>query len=107
MSIDFNHAKADVQKVIDLSTGTFRDDFTKGAQDFVKTAEGSKAVTVGKINAAALESENGDTGVVLLAATSQVTNANGARQDPRAWRMSVTMTRDGDKLKMSNVEFVP
>lgn len=107
LSIDFNHAKADVQKVIDLSTGTFRDDFTKGAQDFVKTAEGSKAVTVGKINAAALESENGDTGVVLLAATSQVTNANGARQDPRAWRMSVTITRDGDKLKMSNVEFVP
>ena len=68
------------------------DDFTKGAQDFVKTAEGSKAVTVGKINAAALESENGDTGVVLLAATSQVTNANGARQDPRAWRMK----RDDD-----------
>ena len=107
LSIDFNHAKADVQKVIDLSTGTFRDDFTKGAQDFVTTAEKSKAVTVGKVNAAALESENGDTGVVLLAATSQVTNANGARQDPRAWRMSVTMTRDGDKLKMSNVEFVP
>ncbi|MCB0939635.1 MAG: hypothetical protein KDB72_05295 [Mycobacterium sp.] len=107
LSIDFNHAKADVQKVIDLSTGTFRDDFTKGAQDFVTTAEKSKAVTVGKVNAAALESENGDTGVVLLAATSQVTNANGARQDPRAWRMSVTMTRDGDKLKMSDVEFVP
>jgi len=43
----------------------------------------------------------------LLAASSQVTNVNGARQDPRAWRMSVTMTRDGGKLKMSNVEFVP
>ena len=55
-----------MQKVIDLSTGTFRDDFTKGAQDFVKTAEGSKAVTVGKINAAALESENGDTGWCCL-----------------------------------------
>jgi Mce-associated membrane protein len=107
LSIDYNRAKADVQKVIDHSTGSFRDDFTKGADDFVKTAEQSKAVTVGKISAAALESENGDTGVVLLAASSQVTNANGARQDPRAWRMSVTMTRDGGKLKMSNVEFVP
>jgi len=107
LSIDYNHAKADVQKVIDHSTGSFRDDFTKGGDDFVKTAEQSKAVTVGKISAAALESENGDTGVVLLAASSQVTNVNGARQDPRAWRMSVTMTRDGGKLKMSNVEFVP
>ena len=107
LSIDYNHAKADVQKVIDHSTGSFRDDFVKGGDDFVKTAQQSKAVTIGKISAAALESENGDTGVVLLAASSQVTNANGARQDPRAWRMSVTMTRDGGKLKMSNVEFVP
>ncbi|WP_059017810.1 hypothetical protein [Mycobacterium sp. M26] len=107
LSIDYTRAKADVQKVIDLSTGTFKDDFTKGAEDFVKTAEQSKAVTVGSISAAALESDNGDSGVVLLAASSQVTNANGAKQDPRAWRMSVTVTRDGDKLKMSNVEFVP
>lgn len=107
LSIDYTHAKADVQRVIDLSTGSFKDDFTKGADDFVKTAEQSKAVTVGSINAAALEGDTGDSGVVLLAASSQVTNANGAKQDPRAWRMSVTVTRDGDKLKMSNVEFVP
>ncbi len=107
LSIDYNHAKADVQRVIDLSTGGFKDDFSKGAQDFVTTAEQSKAVTIGSIKAAALESDNGDSGVVLLAASSQVTNANGAKQDPRAWRMSVTVTRDGDQLKMSNVEFVP
>jgi Mce-associated membrane protein len=107
LSIDYNHAKADVQRVIDSSTGPFRDDFTKNADDFVKTAEQSKAVTQGSITASALDSENGDTGVVLLAAKSQVTNAAGARQDPRAWRMSVTVTRDGGQLKMSNVEFVP
>ena len=107
LSIDYTHAKADVQRVIDLSTGSFKDDFTKGTDDFVKTAEQSKAVTVGSIKAAALEGDTGDSGVVLLAASSQVTNANGAKQDPRAWRMSVTVTRDGDKLKMSNVEFVP
>lgn len=107
LSIDYNHAQADVQKVIDQSAGTFKNDFTKGAQDFVTTAEQAKAVTVGTISAAALQSDNGDSGVVLLAASSQVTNANGAKQDPRAWRMSVTVTRDGDKWKMSNVEFVP
>jgi Mce-associated membrane protein len=107
LSIDYNRAKADVQHVIDLSTGTFKDDFTKGADDFVKTAQQSKAVTVGSIKSAALQSDNGDTGVVLLAASSTVTNANGAHQDPRAWRMSVTVTRDGNQYKMSNVEFVP
>lgn len=107
LSIDYNRAKADVQHVIDLSTGTFKDDFTRGADDFVKTAEQSKAVTVGTVKSAALEKADGDTGVVLLAASSTVTNANGAHQDPRAWRMSVTVARDGAQYKMSNVEFVP
>ncbi|KAA0107618.1 hypothetical protein CIW47_18070 [Mycolicibacterium sp. P1-5] len=107
LSIDYNRAKTDVQHVIDLSTGTFKDDFTRGADDFVKTAEQSKAVTVGTVKSAALEKENGDTGVVLLAASSTVTNSSGAHQDPRAWRMSVTVARDGAQYKMSNVEFVP
>lgn len=107
LSIDYNRAKADVQHVIDLSTGTFKDDFSRGADDFVKTAEQSKAVTVGTVKSAALEKQVDDTGVVLLAASSTVTNANGAHQDPRAWRMSVTVARDGAQYKMSNVEFVP
>ncbi len=107
LSIDYNHAKADVQKVIDASTGTFKEDFSRNADDFVKTALESKAITLGSVSAAALESVTEDSGVVLLAASSRVTNANGAQQDPRSWRMSVTVARDGDQLKMSNVEFVP
>ena len=42
LSIDYANARADVQRVIDLSTGSFREDFVKNADDFVKTAEGSK-----------------------------------------------------------------
>jgi Mce-associated membrane protein len=107
LSIDYNHAKADVQRIIDASTGSFRDDFTRDADSWVKTAEDSKTVTKGSISAAALESVTEESAVVLLAASSKVTNANGAQEDPRAWRMSVTVVRDGDRLKMSNVEFVP
>lgn len=107
LSLDYHHANDDVQRVIDAATGSFKDDFARDADDFVKTAQDSKAVTVGSVSAAALESRNGDSGVVLLAASSKVTNANGAQQDPRSWRMSVTLTRDGGQLKMSNVEFVP
>lgn len=107
LSLDYHHAKDDVQRVIDAATGSFKDDFARDADDFVKTAQDSKAVTVGSVSAAALESRTADSGVVLLAASSKVTNANGAQQDPRSWRMSVTLTRDGGQLKMSNVEFVP
>ncbi len=107
LSIDHTHARADVQRVLDLSTGQFHDDFARSADDFVKTAEDSKAVTKGSVNIAALERVDGDRAVVLLAATSEVTNAGGAKQDPRPFRMSVTVDREGDTCKMSDVEFVP
>ena len=107
LSIDYNHARADVQRVLDLSTGQFHDDFGHSAEDFVKTAEESKAVTVGKVNAAALDVVDGDRARVLISATSVVSNAKGAKEDARPFRMSVTVTRDGDTCKMSDVEFVP
>lgn len=107
LSIDYNHARADVQRVLDASTGQFRDDFGRSADDFVKTAEESRAVTVGKINAAALDIVDGDRARVLVAATSVVSNSKGAKEDARPFRMSVTVTRDGDTWKMSDVEFVP
>lgn len=107
LSIDHTRAQADVQRVLDLSTGSFHDDFQRSAEDFVKTAEDSRAVTTGSVNAAALDTVDGDRAVVMVVATSRVTNANGANQDPRPFRMSVTVTRDGDTCKMSDVEFVP
>ena len=48
-----------------------------------------------------------DSAVVLVAATSEVTNAAGAKEESRAWRLSVTVTRVDGELKMSKVEFVP
>jgi len=107
LSIDHTRAKQDVQRVLDLSSGRFREDFASDADDFVKTAVDSQAVTKGSVSVAALQSVRDDSGVVLVAASSKVTNASGAKEDTRPWRMRVTVTRDGDIWKMSDVEFVP
>jgi Mce-associated membrane protein len=107
LSIEHTDARADVQRVLDLSTGQFHDDFARSADDFVKTAQDSQAVTKGSVTVAALERVDGDQAVVLIAATSEVTNVSGARQDPRPFRISVTVKRDGEQCKMSDVEFVP
>ncbi|WP_280252920.1 hypothetical protein [Nocardia abscessus] len=106
-TLDFNRAKEDVQRVLDNSTGSFRGDFQARAADFTTVVQQSQVATEGKVNATAIESMTEDSAVVLVAATSQVTNSAGARQEPRAWRLSVTVSRDGDQLKMSKVEFVP
>lgn len=106
-SMDFNKAKEDVQRVIDSSTGQFRDDFQARAKDFTTVVEQSKVVTQGTVNAAAVQSINGDFGLVLVAATSHITNAAGAKDEPRNWRLKVTVKNDGGQYKMSNVEFIP
>ncbi len=107
LSIDHTRARADVQRVLELSTGAFRDDFAKSADDFVKTAESQQVVTVAKIKAVALESTDADGGVVLVAVDNEVSNSAGAKQDPRPFRMSVTVASDGGQFKMSSLEFVP
>ncbi len=106
-SLDFNRAKEDVQRVLDSSTGQFRDDFQQRAKDFTTVVEQSKVVTQGTVNAAAVQSMDGNSAVVLVAATSRITNAAGAKDEPRNWRLRVTVTEDDGQYKMSKVEFVP
>jgi Mce-associated membrane protein len=107
MSLDFNKAKEDVQRIIDNSTGQFRDDFKNQADDFIKVAQDSKVITEVTVNSVGVESMTNDKAVVLVSATSRVTNAAGAKQEPRSWRLSVDLQRDGGQIKMSKVEFVP
>ena len=106
-SLDFTKAKEDVQRVIDSSTGQFRDDFQQRAKDFTTVVEQSKVVTEGTVNAAAIESVDEHSASVLVSATSRITNSAGAKDEPRAWRLRVTVTEDGGQYKMSKVDFVP
>jgi Mce-associated membrane protein len=106
-SLNFNHAKEDVQRIIDNSTGSFRDDFQARADDFVKVVETSKVVAQGTVKATAVQSISDDSAVVLVVAEEQITNSAGAKKDPRVLRLSVMVTRDGDQFKLSRVELVP
>jgi Mce-associated membrane protein len=108
-SLDFNNAKDGVQRILDDSTGSFKDDFAKMAGDFTKVVEQSKVVEQGTVQAVAVDRDSmtDDSAVALVASTSEVTNAAGAKQDPRNFRLIVTLTRDSGQLKMSKVEFVP
>jgi Mce-associated membrane protein len=107
MSVDFTKANDDVQRIIDNSTGQFKGDFQSAAEDFVKAAQDSKVVAEATVQSAAVESMTGDSAVVLVAATSKVTNTAGAKQEPRAWRLSVNVVRDGGQIKLSKVDFIP
>lgn len=107
ISLDFNKAKDDFQRMLDSSTGQFKDDFQQHANEFISVVENSKAVTEGTINAAAVESTDTDAAVVLVSATSRVTNSPpGKEEPPKTWRLRVTITDVGGHYKLSKVEYV-
>jgi Mce-associated membrane protein len=107
-TIDFEHADADVQRILDSATDTFYDDFSKRSQPFVDVVKQAQSKSVGTITSAGLESDDKDGGQVLVAVTVKTSNAGAAEQAPRAWRMRIMVKKTGnDEAKVSNVEFVP
>jgi len=106
-TIDWQHADADVRRILDGATGEFYDDFAKRSQPFIDVLRQSKATTVGKITEAGLESETPGSAQALVAVSVQTSNAGESDPVPRAWRMRITVQRVGDQVKVSNVGFVP
>ena len=107
MSLDYRHAKQDVQRIIDGTTGDFKKDFEASQGDFVKVAESSQSVTEATVTASAVQTFTKDTATVLVAANTKVSNAASKDQQPRAWRWSVDVVRDGGQIKLAKVEMVP
>jgi len=106
-TIDWQHADADVRRILDGATGEFHDDFAKRSEPFIDVLRQAKSTTVGKITEAGLESETPDSAQALVAVSVQTSNAGATDQEPRAWRMRIYVQRVGDQVKVSNVGFVP
>ena len=110
MSMDYTRAQESVQRVLDNSTGKFRANFDETADEFVKALQDEKIVTTATINDAAVEldSMTDEFAVVMVSATSrrEGRQAPKEQQQPQVWRVLLTLERDGDQIKMSDVEFV-
>jgi Mce-associated membrane protein len=106
-TIDWQEADKDVQRILDSATGTFYDDFQKRAQPFVEVVKQAQSKSVGTIAEAGLESESDNSAQVLVAVTVKTSNAGAADQQPRAWRMRISVQKVDSDAKVSNVEFVP
>lgn len=105
-TIDWQHAEGDMQRILDGATGQFRDEFASRSQPFIEVVKQAKSTSVGTITEAGLESEEGGHARVLVAVAVKTSTAGAPEQDPRAWRMRITVQKDGDQAKVSNVEFV-
>jgi Mce-associated membrane protein len=106
MSIDANHAKDDFQRIIDDSTGDFKSQLSAMSGLLAKQTAESKVSGKATVEAVAVESMSDNSGVVLVAARLDVTDADNTHRPPVVSRISVGLTRDGGQLRMSKVDFL-
>ncbi|MGU3432533.1 hypothetical protein ACNHUS_05900 [Actinomycetes bacterium M1A6_2h] len=106
-SISADTVDADTARVLNASTGTFADEFRSRITDFASVVKQADVTAVGSITEAGIETMNNDSATALVAATSKVTNSAGAQEEPRVWRLRVTLANQDGNVLISNVEFVP
>lgn len=106
-NINHTRADADVQRILESSTGTFHDDFQKRSGPFIEIVKQVQSRSEGSIIEAGLETADDDQAQVLVAVNVKTSNAGVVEQEPRAWRMRISVQKIGNGAKVANVEFVP
>lgn len=105
-TINYTEVDADVQRIIDLATGAFREDFEQRSKPFIEVVKAAQSKSEGTVTDAGLESQRGDAAQVLVAVAVKSRTAAG-EEAPREWRMRIEVRSVGDDAKVSNVVFVP
>jgi Mce-associated membrane protein len=107
-TIDFEHADADVKRILDSASGQFLDEFSARSAPFIEVVKKVQSKSVGTVTAAGIESVNGQEGQVLVAVSVTTTTKAVPDTQHRYWRMRIIVTKQGeDDIKVSKVNFVP
>lgn len=111
-AVDYEQVDLGVQRILDASTGAFRDDFAQRADSFKDAARRAQSKSVGTVTETGVESVDGDgagggAGRVLVALTVMTTNRGVPERQPKSWRTRVTVEKTDDVFKVAAVEFVP
>ncbi|WAJ44320.1 mammalian cell entry protein [Mycobacterium sp. Aquia_216] len=106
-TIDYREVNADIQRILDSTTGAFHNDFSQRSEPFIDTVKQAQSTSVGTITAAGLESVTDHEAQVLVAVSVKSSLAGVQQPQPRAWRMRINVETVGNEMKVSNVAFVP
>lgn len=106
MSIDPAHATENLQHTIDDTTGALKSQLEATSSYVVKNAQEAQVTTKATVQDVAVESMTDSSAVVLVVAKSDTINPDKSNRPTVFWRLGVNLDRDGDRLKMSKLEFV-
>ena len=106
MSIDPAHAVENLQHTIDDTTGALKSQLEATSSYVVKNAQDAQVTTKATVQDVAVGSMTDNSAVVLVVAKSDTINPDKSNRPTVFWRLSVNIERDGNRLKMSKLDFV-
>jgi Mce-associated membrane protein len=106
MSIDPAHVTENLQHTINDTTGALKSQLEATSSYMAKNAQDAQVTTKATVQDVAVESMTDNSAVVLVVAKSDTINPDKSVRPPVFWRLSVNIDRDGDRLKMSKLDFV-
>ncbi|QYA99848.1 hypothetical protein I1A62_01395 (plasmid) [Rhodococcus sp. USK10] len=105
-SIKADTAQSDIDHVLSMATGAFRDQFAQQAATVTQMVSDSKVDSVGNVIEAGIVHEDPTSAQVLTAVTATVKNAQAPDGEQRHFRMRISLAQENDHWMISNLEFV-
>lgn len=106
-TVDATRVEADIKRVLDASTGDFREEFQRRSGPFVDEVRRTKSKSVGSVEESGVETMDTNSAAVLVAVKVSTTQEKAPDPRIKGWRMRITVERVGPDIKVSKVEFVP
>lgn len=106
-TVDFPDAKANVQAVLDRSTGNFKRQFGQNAEPYIGVLTEGKVRSQGEVTEIAVRDYDGQIAHVLVAVKAQIKNSSTPDGEERFYRMDTEMQKVDGNWLVARVEFVP
>ncbi len=107
LTVDHERMDQLTENVLDRSTGDFKKQYQSSAKALKDAAVSQKSESTGRVDQIGLGEVDADSASVFVAAGSKVKNTGTkGKVEDRSWRMKLTMSKEGDRWLVSQLEFV-
>ena len=103
---DYQTSDADFQRVIDESTGQFKQEFQNGIDAVRTEVVQNKATSKGDVKEAGVVSNDKDSAQVLVIVNAVVTNTASTTGTERRYRIKLDMVREKDRWLTADLQVV-
>jgi hypothetical protein len=107
VNFDYKDADATIEAVKSMSTGTFLEQYSKGAADLEKIARRAKSQMVARVVWSGLVAGDDDSATVIVATTGTVRNKTTKFKDEaRNYRIQVELVREDGRWLTNDLQYV-